>query len=123
MRDDQRVQLAQELTVAAQLEVELDPLDNRGQALLLKPSALGSQQTVRADSPKRRSAPDIERLVDPFPSDSRLTARARPMCSRERLLPPVDITLAWSHVQQVAAGLADQPGAVGARLRQALAQA
>ena len=58
-----------------------------------------------------------------LPSDPRLTVRARPTRSPERLLPTVDIALAGSHVQHVAARLTDQPAAVGARLGQPLAQA
>ena len=123
MRDDQRVQLAQELAVAAQLEVELDPLDDRGQALLLQARALGIEQTVRAHSPERLAAPETKRLVDPLPSGLRLTARARAMRLAKRLLPAVDIALARLHIQQIAVRLIDQPAAVSASLAQRLAQA
>ena len=123
MRDDQRVQLAQELAVAAQLEVELDPLDDRGQALLVEARALCIEQTVRAHSPQRVAAPETKRLVDPLPSGLRLTARARAMRLAKRLLPAVDIALARVHIQQVAVRLIDQPAAVSASLAQRLAQA
>ena len=36
MRDDQCLQLAQQFAVAAELEVELDPFDDRGESLLLR---------------------------------------------------------------------------------------
>ena len=70
MRDDQRLQLAQQLAVAAQLQVELDPLDDRGQPLLLQPRALRGEQAVRAHAPQRLTAPDTKRLLDPVPSDA-----------------------------------------------------
>jgi hypothetical protein len=123
MRDDQRVQLPQQLAVAAKLKIELDPLDDRSQALLLELRPLGGKQTVRAHSPERLSAPETERLVDPLPSDSRLTVRARPMRLAERLLPAVDIALARLHIQSVAVRLIDEPAAVTASLAQRLAQA
>ena len=99
MRDDQRLQLPEQLAVAAELEVKLDPLDDRAKALLLQPRAFSRQQAVRAHSPERLAAPDSQRLLDRLPSDPRLTVRARPTCSPERLLPTVDIALAGSHVQ------------------------
>ena len=123
MRDDQRVQLAQELAVAAQLEVELDPLDDRGQALLLQaPRSAASRLfvlTPPSGSPRQR------------PSASSIRSRAA--CGS----PPARARCAWpsdccqrstshspgSHVQQVAARLIDQPAAVSASLAQRLAQA
>ena len=122
MRDDQRLQLAQQLAVAAQLEVELDPLDDRGQPLLLQPRALAVEQAVRAHSPERLAAPDTKRLLDPLAGAPRLTVRARPPRPVERPLPAVDIALARLQLQQIAARLTDQPAAVGARLGQRLAQ-
>ncbi len=81
MRDDQRLQLAQKLAVAAQLEVELDPLDDRRQPLLLQPRSLRGEQAVRADSAERLTPPDVKRLLDPLASDAR--AR-RPHAPAER---------------------------------------
>src|SRR3954447_17459710 len=107
------LQLDQKLSVTAQLEVEFDPVDDRGEALLLQPRALSHEQIVRAHSPERRAAPDTQRLLDPLTSDSRLAVCARPTCPLERLLPAIDITLAGSHDQQIAARLTDQPAGVG----------
>src|SRR4051794_10056017 len=72
------LQLAQKLSVTAQLEVEFDPVDDRGEALLLQPRALSHEQIVRAHSPERRAAPDTQRLLDPLTSDSRLAPRPPP---------------------------------------------
>ena len=103
MRDDQRFQLPQQLAVPAQLQVELDALDDRGQSLLLQPRALGGEQRVRADSPERLAAPDTERVLDPLPGDARLAVGTRPTRSVERLLPAVEIALSRLQLQQVAA--------------------
>ena len=122
MRDDKRLQLSQQVAVTAQLEVELDRLDDRGQPFFLQPRALPGEQTVRAHARERLSAPDTQRLLKPLTSDPRLIVHARATRPAERLLPAVDITLAESHLQQVAARVVEQPAAVGARLHQPLAE-
>ena len=122
MRDHQRLQLAQKLAVAPQLEVELNTFDDGSQPLLLQPPAFSSQQCVRGHAAERLAAPDTERLLDLSPSDPRLTGRARLACPIERLLPAVDVALPGSHVQPVSARVTDQPPAVGARLAEPVAQ-
>ena len=122
MRDDQRLQLAQQLAVAAQLEVKLDPLDRRGQALLLQPRPLAIKQLVRAHSRERRSAPHTERLLDRRPRGLQPTGRSVPPRPAERRLPAVDIARAGTQLQNVAARSTDQPLCIAARLRQRLAQ-
>ena len=57
MRDDERLELPQELAVPAELEVELDRLDRRREALFLESRRLGIEQLVPAGSLQRRSAP------------------------------------------------------------------
>jgi hypothetical protein len=123
MLDDQRFEVPQQLAVATQLEVDLDPLDDRAQALLCQPRPLRGEQAVNAHSRERLSTPDTERLLDPRASELRLIGRTRFTSLAECVLPVVDIALARPHVQQVAARLTDQPAAVGARLGQRLAQA
>jgi hypothetical protein len=123
MLDDQRFEVPQQLAVATQIEIDLDPLDDRAQALLRQPGALRGEQAVRAHSPQRLPAPDGERLLDSLASDPRLTGRTRLTRLAECVLPVVDIALARPHMQQIAARLTDQPAAVGARLGQRLAQA
>src|SRR5262245_33130846 len=120
MRDDQRLQLSQQLAVAAELEVKLDSFDDSAQALLLEPRALSGEQAVRAHSFERLAPPESQRLLDRVPCDSGLAARPRPACSPECLLPAVDVALAGPHLEQVAARLADQAATVGARLGQPL---
>ena len=122
MRDDQRFQLAQELAVAAQLEVELDTLDDGGEPLLVEPCALRDEQAVQAHAGERRSAPHGQRLLEQLPSDPRLTGRARLTRPVQRLVPAVDVALSGSHIQSVTARVAGQPAAIGARRGQPLAQ-
>src|SRR4051812_43296131 len=69
MRSHERLELAYELTVPAELEVELDRLDRRHEALFLEARRLGIEQLVPAGSLQRRSAPQAERLHD---GDSRV---------------------------------------------------
>src|SRR4051794_9674499 len=123
VRDDQRIELAEQLAVATQLEVELDPLEDRSQPLLLEPSTLSFEQTVRTDAAERLSTPDSERLIDPRARGLELAGRARRPRSAERVLPAADVALAGLYVQQVATRPTDQPAAVSASLRQRLAQA
>jgi hypothetical protein len=52
----------------AQLEVELDPFDDRAQPFLLQPRALRGMQTVRDYSPEGFSAPRTLGLLDPLAS-------------------------------------------------------
>ena len=96
MRADQRLQLTEQLAVAAQLQVELDSLDDGGQPFLFKSRSLRGEQAVRAHSTERLAAPDAERLLDALARDARLTVRTRPASPLERLLPAVDIALARS---------------------------
>ena len=55
--------------VAAKLEIELEPFDDRAQALLLEPSALANQPSCRRHPAERLSAPDTQRVLDPVTSD------------------------------------------------------
>jgi hypothetical protein len=68
MLHGQRVEPAEELAVAAQLEVELDPFDDRAEPFLLEPRTLRAKQTVRAQSPEGLSAPHTLGLLDPLAS-------------------------------------------------------
>ena len=68
MGDDHGLELAEQLAVATQLEVKLDPLNDRAQPLLLKPGALGGQHTVRRHAAERLPAPQAEGPLDPRPS-------------------------------------------------------
>ena len=122
MRDHQRLQLAQQLAVAAQFEVELDPLDRRGEARLLEPRALAIKQLVHAHSLERRSTPHTERLLDCRPRGLESTGRACLLRPVERRLPAVNIARAGTQLQDVAARPPDQPVCVAARLRERLAQ-
>src|SRR5215207_4547388 len=123
MPDQQRLKLAEQLAVAAQLEVDLNPLDDRGQALLVKPRPLAIKQSVRARCAERRSAPDAERLLDPHPRRLQLTDRACPPRPAERRLPTVDIERAGTQLQGITTCLTGEPVCLAARLRQRLAQA
>ena len=122
MCDDQRLQLAQQLAVAAQLQVKLDPLNHRGQALFLEPRPLAIKQLVCAHSRERRSAPHTERLLDRRPRGLQPTGRSVPPRPAERRLPPVHIARAGTQLQNVAARSTDQPLCIAARLHQRLAQ-
>ena len=122
MRKHQCLQLARKLAMAAQLQVQLDPLDDRGQPLLLQPRGLRGEQAVRAHAGERLPAPDTQRRLKPLPSHLKPAVRVRPTRPVERLLPAVDVTLAGSHLQPVAARVTDQPATLGARRGQRLVQ-
>ena len=121
MRADQCLELSEQLAVAAQLEVDLDPLDRRGQALLLEPRPLTVKKSLRARSPQRRSAPDTERLLNSHPRSLQLTSCACSPRPAQRRLPAVNIARAGNQLQHIAARLTDQPVGIAARIRQRLA--
>src|SRR4051812_14396788 len=123
MRDDQGVELAKQLAVAAELDVELHAVDHRAQPFLVEPGALGAQQSVHCDAAERRPAPQSESALDHCARRGRLARLARLSRLAERLMPAVYVALAVAEVEPVAAGLTEQPLAVGAGRGQRLAQA
>ena len=61
---DQRLELADELSAAAELEVGVDPLLERLQAQLLEPADLGLGERLEGEVGERWAAPQRERLAE-----------------------------------------------------------
>src|SRR3954453_8434283 len=101
MRHDQGLELSEQLAVAPQLEVDLDPFDRRGEALLLEPRPLAVEQCVRAGSVERRATPDTERLLDLQPRRLQPTGPARLPSPVHRRRPAVDIPCAGTEPEGI----------------------
>jgi hypothetical protein len=84
----QRLQLADYLGVAAQLDIALHPRELRGDTPLRQPRRLRRQRGTQRDALERLAAPDSERLLESRARSGRLAAAAR-LVSRvsERLEP------------------------------------
>jgi hypothetical protein len=119
----ERFELSEQLAMAAELEVELDPLDHRAEALLLEPAALGAEETVVAGAAQRPAPPQAEGRFDLRPGDERIARLARAPGIRERIVPAVDVAPADRHVERVAASPADQSAGVAPGCGERLAQA
>ena len=121
--DDQRLELPEQLAMAAELEIELNPLDHRAEPLLLEPRAFGGEETVVADAAERLAPPQAQGRFELCAGGERLARLARAPGMRERVMPAVDVAPADRHVEHVAARPADQSAAVAPRRGQRLAQA
>src|SRR5207244_10954098 len=62
VRRHERFQLADELHVAPELEIDLDPFEQRREASLVQPFGLAGGEAFEAKIGERRSAPEPERL-------------------------------------------------------------
>ena len=62
MLRDQRLELADELSVATERQVGLDPLLERGQPHVLEPPRLDARKRLLAELRERRPAPESKRL-------------------------------------------------------------
>src|SRR3954447_13351608 len=93
----QRLELAEQLAVAAQLEVELDAGDHRCEALFLEPRSLGGEHAVDREAGQWLPAPEAEGLLDGSPGGRRLAGRAGSSGPCERVFPAVDIAVARLH--------------------------
>ena len=63
MRGDEQLELADQLGVAAELELGLEQLDLGRQVELAQPPDLVSGRALEDDIRKRRAAPELERAV------------------------------------------------------------
>jgi hypothetical protein len=64
---DERVELADDVAVAAELEVGVDPLLERNKAQLLQPVRVRLRPCVEGELGERRAAPEAERLAERAP--------------------------------------------------------
>src|SRR6185295_4360655 len=111
VRGDQRLELAEHLTVPAELEVELDPLDHGGQPLLLEARTLGLEPLGPVHAGERLAAPDGERLVETRARGGRVAIRLRPPGEPEHLPPAIEVALAGLELEHVAARAGDEAAA------------
>ena len=63
MLADERLQLADDIAVAAEIQVSLDPLPVSDQAKFLEPADLGLREIVERELRERRPAPKRERRL------------------------------------------------------------
>jgi hypothetical protein len=106
VRRHERFQLADELRVAPELEVDLDPLQQRREAQLVQPLGLAGGKPFEAKVGERRSAPDLERLSQELRAEQRRPGR--PSLGDE----PVElqrVELARLHAHEVAGRAGDDP--------------
>ncbi len=85
LRGDERLELGDELRVAPEREVGLDPLLERDGAQLLEPGDLGLRERLVEEVGERRAAPERERRRAARPrrqSGSPPSSAARPSCVR-----------------------------------------
>ena len=84
MLGDQRLELADELGVAAEREVGLDPLLERRQPQLLEPRRLDPRERLVVELGQRRPAPQRERLAQQARRRARARRRAPSATSRSK---------------------------------------
>ena len=83
---DQRLELADQVGVAAEREVGLDPFLDRRQAQVLEPSDLCLRERLERELGQRRAAPERERLVQRVGGALRRRRRERPTAFGEQPL-------------------------------------
>ena len=84
LRCDERLELGDELGVAPEREVRLDPLLERDEPELLEPGDLGLGERLVEEVRERRPAPERERLAQRALGRSRIAARERSADPRPR---------------------------------------
>jgi hypothetical protein len=76
VRRHERFQLADELRVAPELEIDLDPFEQHREAPLVQPLGLAGGEAFEAKVGERRSAPQLERVAQALGLAERLLARS-----------------------------------------------
>ena len=102
---DQRLELADQLGVAAEREVGLDPLLERRQPQILQPPGLDSGKRLLAELRQRRPPPERERLAQTADAraGSPAASASRP---RKQSLEPPQVELVGLDLEHVARRLA-----------------
>ena len=102
MLADERLELDDELLVASELEIGLDPLLLGGEAELVEARDLGLREVRVSELRQRGAAPEGERLPQLLRGEPGLTARASAPCVLERVPKDVCIELAALEAKAVA---------------------
>src|SRR5215204_4329777 len=101
MLADEPPELGDEVGMAAERQVGLDPLLERGQAQLLEPADLLAGEVLIGEVGERRTAPEGERLAQEVRGRLRIRRPKRPPAAEE-LLEAVEIALAPLQAKQIA---------------------
>ena len=86
MLADERLELADDVAVSAELEVGVDPLLERDEPQLLEPADLRLREVVERELRERRASPERERADEQLAALLRAGSGARPpsSCSNRR---------------------------------------
>ncbi len=90
---DERLELADEVEVPAERQVDVDPLDQRVQAKLFEPPDLMLGERLVRELGERRAAPHRERFAQQQRCTFRVAGRMRCAPVREAMTEPVDVEL------------------------------
>ena len=101
---DKRLQLGDQVAMAAEREVGFDPLLECRQPELLQPRDLDLGERVVRELRQRRAAPERERLAQLAAASSARPAAERPSSLLEQGLEPMEVELAVGDRQHVAVG-------------------
>src|SRR5580765_545816 len=101
MLGDQRLQLADQLQVAAEREIGLDPPLQRRQPEILQASRFRTCKRLVPDVGQRRTTPAPERLTEDAPRPPGSTLREQQAALLEKTLEPLSIEAARGEVEHV----------------------
>lgn len=99
---DERLELGHELGTAAQREVEVDALFDRGEAQAVEPGDLGLRERLLGEVGKRGAMPECERLSQRARGERRLVARPELPCLPDEPLESVEVELVVLKLEEIA---------------------
>ena len=108
---DERLELADELRVAAEREVGVDPLLERREAELLEPDDRGLRERLVGEVGERGAAPERERLAQRRRGRSASPAGAVRLALAEQALEAVQVELLGLELERVAGRARDEHAA------------
>jgi hypothetical protein len=104
----QELQLGDEIGVAAEREIDLDPLLDSRQAQFLEPVYLGLRKALVGEIAQRRSAPQRQGGLERYRRAAEIAFRARGACLVPQPLESIEVELFRLEVQHVAGRTCDQ---------------
>ena len=93
VRRDQRLELRDQLAIASQRQVRLDPILKRRQPRLLQPPDRGLRKRLVREISQRLPSPQPQRRAKPLPRTLRISFGKRPPTLGAQRLKPSDIDL------------------------------
>ena len=118
---DELLELGDQLGVAAERQISLDPTLERDQPLLLQAGDVALRERLVREVRQWRPAPQRERLAQPVAAARRIPVCHQPTAVREQALEPDDVDVVGTDLGDVAVAARQHHLTVGGRL-QLLAQ-